>query len=394
MNALLVTWAGGGATKVAIGLGRRLADNGHRVRILGPADLADRVLAAGCEHRAFPARAEFDASRGRAVEDQFETYSLETMFGAAIPGAVAAEVERDPPDLVVCDYLLRSVLCRIEALGFPLIVLMHMAYRFHGVPFGDPDEPWGWRWQRRRLNEVRAGLGLELIPFEGGPMSITLAARAAATLVAIPSEFDAWPDPPPAVVHVGHIREEAGAPEPWAPPWPGEDARPLAVITMGSTYMHQEELLGRVVAALADGWRVLVLTGHELDPGELPGWEGVAVARYVPHAAVFPHADLVVTHGGMGTLMAAFAEALPVLCVPLGRDQEDNAQSLVELGAGVVLDADAEPAEIRRAADELLSAEAPRAAARRMGEAIAGYGDGAIAVREVERVAQAAGAER
>ena len=69
-GVLIVTWLGGGASQPAIGLGRELSARGHQVRILASARYAARIAAAGCEHAAHPAAAEFDADQGRAMEDQ------------------------------------------------------------------------------------------------------------------------------------------------------------------------------------------------------------------------------------------------------------------------------------------------------------------------------------
>ena len=57
---------------------------------------------------------------------------------------------------------------------------------------------------------------------------------------------------------------------------------------------------------------------------------------YVRHGAVLPHADLVIDHAGLGTVLAALAHGLPQLCVPLGRDQPANAAAVSRTGAGVV----------------------------------------------------------
>jgi MGT family glycosyltransferase len=233
---------------------------------------------------------------------------------------------------------------------------------------------------------VRERFDLEPLPIGPDPCGIALTRRAAAGLVAMPREFDPWPaDGPANVTHAGPIFEEAKTP-PWQPPWPAEDERPLVVVTMGSTYMHQEEVLTRIAAALGPlQVRVLVLTGHELGAEELELGPEVAVRDFVPHAAVLPRAALVVTHAGIGTLMASFAAGVPTLCLPLGRDQGGNADRVAELGAGASISAEAGEGEIREAAAATMASAEIRAAAARMATAIAAYDTPKLAVETVER---------
>ena len=44
---------------------------------------------------------------------------------------------------------------------------------------------------------------------------------------------------------------------------------------------------------------------------------------------MLPHAALVVTHAGWQTINAALADGVPLVCVPDGRDQPDNAARVV-----------------------------------------------------------------
>jgi MGT family glycosyltransferase len=385
-GVLIITWLGGGATQPAIGLGRELSARGHRVRVLAPARFAGRITAAGCEHAAHPAAAEFDASRGRAMEDQ-SPFMAATFFGPWLAEAVAEQAAVFRPDVVVVDYLLRSAVCEAEAQRIPLILLLHMAYRFHTSAAGEPDAPWGSRWQYRLVNERRVAAGLPPLPSGPEPMSVALARRADRALVTVPAAFDSWPDPPANVVHVGPIAEEA-APQPWVPPWPDGDGRPLVVVTLGTTYMHQEGLLRRVLGALDGlGTRVLVLTGLELDPSEVPGGPGVRVESYIPHAAVLPHAAVVISHGGMGSLLEAFRAGVPSVCVPLGRDQAGNAVAASERGAAIALPGDATGGRLRDAITEALTSPALHEGARRMASAIAACGGAPAAADQVEQVA-------
>ena len=128
-------------------------------------------------------------------------------------------------------------------------------------------------------------------------------------------------------------------------------------------------------------------TGPSIDPAVLAPAANTRVTRFVPHGEVLPHASLVVTHAGMGTVMSALSHGVPLLCLPLGRDQFFNAAMVERLGAGRVLPADAGVDTLAAAARDLLADDETRAGAKRMATVIAGYAGAATAVAELERVA-------
>lgn len=388
MKTVIVTWQAGGVTQPAIGLGRMLVDRGHDVRILAPGALSDRVAASGARLRAWPGDLDFDPSRGRSFEDQWAGVVEEVLMGPGLSSAIRAELDAETADVVVVDFMLRSTLFEVERHGLPAVPLMHMVHRFHGARDDtDPDAEGGWRWTYRQLNLVREGMRLDPLPFGPANPSAAIAARSAVALVVMPREFDDWPDPPANVIHVGPIFEEADGAA-WDSPWTSDDPRPLIVVSLGTTYMYQEAVLARIAAALSGlDARVLVLTGSALDPEEVPiVADGVAIRRYVPHGAVLPETALLVTHGGMGTLMAAFAAGVPTLCIPLGRDQWMNAERAVELGTSRTISVDAEPGEIANAARMALDSASMRQAAHRMLAVVARYGEGRLAVEALENV--------
>lgn len=350
MEAVLVTWQAGGGAQMALGLVRLLAERGHGVRVIGPADLAPRIEAAGGVPVGFPSELEFDPSRGRRMEEQRDLLNG-LFFGPALPAALDRALAERPADVVVTDFLLQSAAAAAEAAPAADALLIHTIWGFHG----DGATP-------------------------------GLAARADVALVAVPSELDDWPNPPETVVHVGRLveHEDDGS---WESPWPAGDDRPLVVVSLGTTYMEQEEALHRAVEALAAlDVRGLVLTGHELGPDEVAATDGVAVRAYVPHAAVLPEASLVVTHAGTGTLLASFAAGVPVLCLPLGRDQPANARRVRALGLGAVLQPDAQASELRTEIEDLLGADDVRARVREFAEVIASYGRGERAVEALCRI--------
>jgi UDP:flavonoid glycosyltransferase YjiC (YdhE family) len=233
---------------------------------------------------------------------------------------------------------------------------------------------------------LRSELGLPALPIGPDPLHTALVRRAAASIVVMTREFDPWPDAPANVTHVGPIFEEAPGAS-WDAPWRDDDPRPLVVISMSTMYMRQEEvLLSAAEASAAVGARALVLTGFELPPHEVPWPAGVAACGYVPHAAALPDAALVVSHAGMGTLMAAFAAGVPSICMPLGRDQAANAQRAAELGASITVAPDAGPAELQAQIGRALLSIELRVAAREMARSAERYQHGIRAVAVIEAI--------
>jgi UDP:flavonoid glycosyltransferase YjiC (YdhE family) len=84
--------------------------------------------------------------------------------------------------------------------------------------------------------------------------------------------------------------------------------------------------------------------------------------------------------------MAAFAYGVPMVCMPMGRDQNANADRVATLGAGLAISADAPSGEIRDAIREVLTNPSYRERAQRMSKLIEGQGRGERAVTELENL--------
>ena len=198
--------------------------------------------------------------------------------------------------------------------------------------------------------------------------------------------FDPPPEPVPANVrYVGPVTDDPPWVEPWTPPWPIE-TRPFVLVAMSSTYQAHDALLRRVVAALKDQpVYTLVTLGPGLRIDEVPGTSNVAVASSAPHADLLPRAAAVVTHAGHGSTLKAFAAGVPMVCLPHGRDQNDNTARVVAAGAGVRLSRRASVEAIRAAVQTVLREPSYQANADRFARAFpAEAGDGPDAVAEVE----------
>ena len=71
---------------------------------------------------------------------------------------------------------------------------------------------------------------------------------------------------------------------------------------------------------------------------------------------MLPSCDVVISHGGSGTTLGALAHGLPMLLVPQGADQFDNAERCKEAGAAIVLAPDeVTPVAVRDALEQLLA---------------------------------------
>jgi MGT family glycosyltransferase len=167
---------------------------------------------------------------------------------------------------------------------------------------------------------------------------------------------------------------------PWSPPaevpeWLARDAvRPRVYVTLGTVAFEAVEVLRRAVTeTAAHDVDVLVAVGPKGDVdalGEVP--DNVHVERFVPQSEVLSRVDLVVHHGGAGTMLGALSHGLPQLILPQGADQFFNAAMITEAHAGRALENDQQvPGAISAAVGALLADGPERPAAKRFADEIA-----------------------
>jgi MGT family glycosyltransferase len=125
-----------------------------------------------------------------------------------------------------------------------------------------------------------------------------------------------------------------------APPWiNGLGEMPTVYLTLGTVFNDAIKVFATVLDALGGTQVNLVVTvGRDGDPARFGAQPGnVRVERYVAQSLLLPHCDLVVTHGGSGTILAALAHGLPLLILPQGADNFRNARACEANGAARVL---------------------------------------------------------
>jgi UDP:flavonoid glycosyltransferase YjiC (YdhE family) len=116
-----------------------------------------------------------------------------------------------------------------------------------------------------------------------------------------------------------------------------DDGPPPVVFTLGSSAVWTP---GRFFAESLEavrrlGCRAILLIGPEganALPADLP--RGVAAFGYAPYSSLFPRCAAIVHQGGVGTTAQAMRAGRPMLVVPYGFDQFDNADRACRLGIG------------------------------------------------------------
>lgn len=359
---LFVTWDGGGNLPPAIGMAQDLMANGHSVRFLGHRSQRATIELAGFPFRAFERSPDYDANVHVTPEELMPFFFDHIMFEPLMAADLETEMDRIPTDGVVVDCMLPAPLALLESRKVPTGVLVHTLYRFFD------------NWDlvampgAARLAALRSRLRL--------PRAASLLdtwRSATRVLVVSPREFDP-PDEdlPTNTIFVGPVADRRHALSDWDAEWGAQTDDPLVLVSFSTTAMGQEVLLNRVAVALSGlPVRVLMTTGMGVDPNVLHPARNTVVRAFVPHTAVLSHVDLVVCHAGHGTVMAALAAGVPLLCLPMGRDQPMVAARVVAVGAGRSLNSESPTAAIRATVKAMLADGGYRKAASRMASIIA-----------------------
>ena len=398
----------GGTVPPELGVVRRLVERGHRVTVVADDSIADQVQRTGAARlpatpNPAPELRDWELKSPMSVARATSEY---LMTGPA-PGQAAdtiAAIDAIGPDLVVTSSVALGAMIGAEARGVPFDILIPNAYPLpaEGMPpFGagmSPAQgPLGKmrdraaraastalidRFALAKTNALRADHGLHPIAHTWDQMR-----HARRQLILTSSAFDFPAELPANARYVGPILDDpAWADGDGARTPPDGDGR-LVLVAMSSTFQDHVDCMQRITNALGSlPVRGLVTTGPAVDPDALRAPANVAVVASAPHQLVLPHADLVVTHGGHGTVIKALAAGVPLVILHHGRDQADNAVRVTSRGAGVAVPRTASAQRIARAVTDVLGDPAYRRSAARLGEAITRDAESGMLVSELERI--------
>ena len=305
-------------------------------------------------------------------------------------------LEAFDPDVVVSDILTLAPSLAAELHGVPRATLIPHLYPVHdpGMPFfgmgvGPPRTgvgraAWraalpiletGLRLGRRELNETRARIGLPPQDRFHGGISDRLVIVGTFPQLEYPR---AWPAE---VVVTGPLEFELPHPDIGLPRGGG----PLVLVASSTAQDPGCDLIRRCFEGLADEPVSVIATtnGHRPEePIDVPP-NGMLV-DWLSYSQVMAASDLIVCHGGHGTLARALALGKPLLVSPSVGDMAENAQRVAWAGAGLTVPGRLRrPATVRwavrtlleddryrRRAEELAASKWARGGAERAAEAV------------------------
>jgi UDP:flavonoid glycosyltransferase YjiC (YdhE family) len=266
---------------------------------------------------------------------------------AAAAGALARLMEEFEPDLVVSDILTLAPTLAAEVAGAPHATLIPHVYPVQqpGMPMYSlgmrpprtalgrlawratgPLLAMGLRKGRGELNETRARLGLlPLERFHGG-ISELLAIVGTLPQLEYPR---VWP----AHVHVtGPLFFELPGDQVEIPDGDG----PLVLIAPSTSQDPECELLRVALDGLAEEpVRVLATTNRHRPKRPIAVPDNALLVDWVLYSQAMPAADVVICHGGHGTVARSLAAGTPLLVSPAGGDMGENAARVSWSGAGL-----------------------------------------------------------
>ena len=322
-----------------LALGEALTRRGHEVtlqtweRWRAPVEAAGMRFAPAPEYQVFP-----------TSERPLKPYQAVVRAARVLE----PELRALAPDAVVADILTLAPALAGERAGVPVATLIpHVDPR---LPPGAPPYSLGARWPRtaagrslwratdrvvRRgleqgraeLNETRRRLGLP--PHEHVHNGIS---RALSIVGTFPQLEYPFPRPPGSHI-VGPLL--------WEPPFeevelpPGDE--PLVLVAPSTAQDAGHDLLRATLAGLADEPVRVLATWNRRGPGPpldlVPA--NARVVEWLSYARTMPRCDLVVCHGGHGTVVRALASGCPVVVAPAAGDMNENAARVAWAGAGV-----------------------------------------------------------
>lgn len=386
MRVLFCTTGGLGHLLPLRPLATALRSQGHAVAWVTSPDALHLLDGLGFDR--FAAGPSFEISRrqfraayaagAHLAGEQLSAYTFPRLFGAVLGPAMVEGLEQAMdhwrPDLVVHEP---------AALAAPLVCQQRgLRHVTHGYGLRLPSEYledamdfFGANWRIRGIVPPPDGGLFQHLYLDIAPPSLQPPLEALDAGVLRFSPYRA-----------GHADASALPPELRAALRTSVSRGPRIYLTFGTVFNRSPTLMAAARAATQFGGTVVVTVGADGDPEPFAHLgKHVSAYRFLDQAALLPHCDLVVSHGGAGTLLGAAADGLPQLILPQAADHFRNARALCSAKAGCAIEPPHQTAEeIAVGIATAMTSSALSAAAALAGE-MSAMSDATTAARMLDR---------
>jgi zeaxanthin glucosyltransferase len=358
----VLSYKGTGHLNPLIALSRRLLARRHRVTFFQKPEMEDRVCQYGLEFS--PIGGDISSGKQGLTDTQRSTLSDIAGLRYSIR-RIVCEMEmslREAPDALTQAGIDALIIDEIVLSGPTLAQILHVPYFVvsTSVPhnFGWTVPYWlpGYNYRlsyfsrlqnallqvsalhmrgpvRWKLDDYRRQVGL-------GPIrEIQKVFPELAHIAQLPQCLD-FPRPklPRNFYYTGPFVDEA-ARAPVEFPWDRLDGRPLIYASLGTRKNSQPAIFRLISEACNDlNLQLVISLGGRLNPemlGNLPGQP--LVVRDAPQLEILKKAEVIITHGGLNTVLETLLEGKPMIAIPIDYDQPAVAARLAWLKVAEVL---------------------------------------------------------
>ena len=414
MRVLLTSHGSTGDIYPVIRLGRALVEAGHEVRFATVAFFRDEVERAGIEFVYLPP--DWDQSGfAEAMRDLTNAKNalqlIEIIYNESLPflDEILSTLERelDWADVFVSSYLFASLCAMAKKKGVPSVVttFAHNAVPSPSYPpEGCPRLPcpafmrriWNrslWkvanRLFSRRVNKV---VGEVTERYGMGRTDNFLLQPADYIFVTVsPGLFTPkrlWNE---SFRFTGYLRwqsEEDPALDAVLKDFCGEERVPI--LTFGSvTFNEARKVMTRFMRNWPQGKKIIIQSGWAGLTIERPRAEMKCVGK-VSHDQLFKYGSMVIHHGGAGTTASVLHAGIPNIIIPHIGDQWFFASEVKRLGVGLEVKRARWPEDLPRAVRNIEKSKKIPKRAKKVATLLASEDGAAVAVREIEALANGA----
>jgi zeaxanthin glucosyltransferase len=346
-------------------IGRELQRRGHRVTLFGVPDVGVKVAKAGLEFREIGATV-FPLGR---IDQMFQKlgelsnldalkYTIEwlkqetVMLLAEAPGAIQGQ----NINLLLVDQVTVAGGTVADFLQIPFVTICN------ALPVNrEPDVPpffTHWTYQNTGWARLRNQLGYSLLQYlTQGVWQLVASQRQRwqlpvlanpeasfsrlAQICQLPPGFDFPRVKQSACFYETGPFQALGATEPVTFagiefPFDRLTGQPLIYASLGTLQNRQWEIFECIASACMDldAQLVISLGNAQQDPNQLQLPGQPIVVAYAPHAQLIARSTLIITHGGLNTVMGSLNAGVPMVVIPITNEQPGIATRLVRTGAG------------------------------------------------------------